>query len=300
MHKQGADLAEIDGHQVRQARARPRVLAGTTVGLALAGVASVLVLSAASSPSAFAVSRNADGTVTVKLQRIAAIHGANAKLAALGIRARLVEVVPGCQVKTLSPAAAQAMTLARSMAGKPAPQAAITRLDPRKIPPGKWQVIPTYPVAGTVHVDTGHLIQGRAPVCISTVAAAPCPAQSILRSRGATPTALANIHRQAAQEALKRFLARHPAVSTNIGNSGNSGNAGNSGSGNAGNSGSGDTGNSGSGDTGNSGTPTSTVKPTQAPGPNWVVGCYVRVPPGHPPITPNSGNSGNSGASGNS
>ena len=285
VHKHGADLAEIEGHQVR--RARPRVLAGTTVGLALAGVASVLVLSAASSPSAFAVSRNADGTVTVKLQRIAAIHGANAKLAALGIRARLVEVVPGCQVKTLSPAAAQAMTLARSMAGKPAPQAAITRLDPREIPPGKWQVIPTYPVAGTVHVDPGHLIQGRAPVCISTVAAAPCPAQSMLRSRGAAPTALANIHRQAAQAALKRFLARHPAVSTNSGNSGNTGNTGN-------------TGNSGSGDTGNSGTSTPTVKPTQAPVPNWVVGCYVRVPPGHPPITPDSGNSGNSGASGNS
>ena len=109
VHKHGADLAEIEGHQVRRARTRPRVLAGTTVGLALAGVASVLVLSAASSPSAFAVSRNADGTVTVKLQRIAAIHGANAKLAALGIRARLVEVVPGCQVKALPPAAAQAM-----------------------------------------------------------------------------------------------------------------------------------------------------------------------------------------------
>ena len=32
------------------------------------------------------------------------------------------------------------------------------------------QVIPAYRVNGTVHVEKGHLIQGQAPTCFSTVA----------------------------------------------------------------------------------------------------------------------------------
>ncbi len=62
VRKHGADLAEMTRSASKQApRARPRVLAGTSVGLAVAGVAAALVLSAANSPPAFAVSRNADG-----------------------------------------------------------------------------------------------------------------------------------------------------------------------------------------------------------------------------------------------
>jgi hypothetical protein len=201
-------------------------------------------------------------------------------------------VSTGCTVKALPPGAVTAMKLAQSMAGREVPQAAITRFDPRKIPPGKTRVIPTYGVANAVHVATGHLIQGKAPVCISTVVAPPCKAQRVMRGAPLTPANLADIHRRAAQEALKRFLARHPAIARK---SADSGNSGNSGSGNSGNSG--NTGNSGSG---NSGTTTSTAKPTQVPVPEWVVGCYVRVPPTGSPIAGNSGNSGNSGTSGNS
>ena len=142
VRRHGADLAQMTRPAAKRARrARPRLLAGTSLALAGVVAALALVLSAASSPPAFAVSRNPDGTVTVTIHQITAIPRANARLAGLGIRARLVEVAPGCTVKALPPAAVAAMKLATSMAGSAAPQVAIARLDPRKIPAGKWQVI---------------------------------------------------------------------------------------------------------------------------------------------------------------
>ncbi len=153
----------------------------------MAGTAAALVLSAASSPPAFAVNRNSDGTWTVSIQKLAAVHGANAKLAALGIRARLVVVTQGCTVKALPPAAVQAMQLARTVASAPKPQVAVAKLDPTKIPPGKWQVIPAYRINGTVHVEKGNLIQGQAPTCFSTVPAASVPAPAPDRAAERSP-----------------------------------------------------------------------------------------------------------------
>ncbi len=291
VRKHGADLAQMTRPSAKRARrARPRLLASTSVALAVAVAALALVLSAASSPPAFAVSRNSDGTYTVTLQKLAAIHGANQKLAALGIRARLVEVTQGCTVKALPPAAVAAMKVAQSMAGKAAPQVAVAKLDPRKIPPGKWQVIPAYRVAGTVHVQKGHLIQGQAPACISTIVAPPCQVrpQQVLRNGHLTTLTPAEAKKRA-EQALGAFRASESRHRTGA-ESGNSGNSGNSGS-------SGNSGNSGA--SGNSGTGTSTGVQVPAPAATWVVGCYVHAP-GHPPVTPNSGNSGNSGSSGNS
>jgi hypothetical protein len=286
VRKHGADLAQMTRPSAEGAqRARPRLLAGTSVAVAVAVAALALVLSAASSPPAFAVSRNSDGTYTVTLQKLAAIHGANQKLAALGIRARLVEVTQDCTVKALPPAAVAAMKVAQSMTGKAAPQVAVAKLDPRKIPAGKWQVIPAYRVAGTVHVQKGHLIQGQAPACISTIVAPPCQVrqQQVLRN-GHLTTLTAAEAKKRAEQALATFRAaasRH-STSADSGNSGNSGSSGNSGN---------------RGNSGNSGTSTGIQVP--APATTWVVGCYVHAP-GHPPVTPNSGNSGNSGTSGNS
>lgn len=276
VRRHGADLAQqARPAATRARRARPRVLAGTSVALAVVGATLALVLSAASSPPAFAVSRNTDGTYTVSLQKLAAIHGANARLAALGIRARLVAVTQGCAVKTLPPAAVQAMRLAQSMAGKAAPEVAAARLDPRKIPPGKWQVIPTYRVGGTVHVEKAHLFQGQAPVCISTVVAPPCQVRpmSVLRNGHLTQLTPAEARKraEAALGAYRAAISRRHSRSADSGNSGNSGNSG-----------------------------TSTGIQVPAPAATWVVGCYVHGAPGHPPVSGNTGNSGNSGASGNS
>lgn len=69
---------------------RRQLLAGTTGGLAAIGVAAALLFAASSSPPAFAVTRHADGTVTVRLMRPSGITGANAKLSAMGVRARIL------------------------------------------------------------------------------------------------------------------------------------------------------------------------------------------------------------------
>ncbi|MBV9944353.1 MAG: hypothetical protein JO262_19645 [Solirubrobacterales bacterium] len=260
VHRHGADLVQMTRPPAKHApRARPRLLAGSSVALAAAVAAVALLLSAASSPPAFAVSRNADGTVTVTLQQFAAIHGANAKLAALGIRARLVEVTTGCAVKALPPTAVHAMEVAQSRAIGDAPQVAVTRLDPRKIPPGKWQVIPTYRVAGTVHVEKGHLMQGQAPACFSTIVAPPCQVRSmtVLRNGHLTQLTAAEAEKRAARALSTRSaVSRRHTTSTDSGNSSNSGNSGNSG--------------------------TSTGIQVPVPAATWVVGCYVRGAPGAP------------------
>ncbi len=280
VRKHGADLAQMTRPAPKRARrARPRLLAGTSIGLAVAGTAAALVLSAASSPPAFAVSRNSDGTWTVSIQKLAAVHGANAKLAALGIRARLVVVTQGCTVKALPPTAVQAMQLARTVASAPKQQVAVAKLDPTKIPPGKWQVIPAYRINGTVHVEKGNLIQGQAPTCFSTVPAPPCQARplTVLRNGHLTHLTPSEAKKRAVQ-ALAPFRA---AVHDRSSDSGNSGNSGNSGS-------------------GNSGTSTSTATQAPLPAATWVVGCYVHAPVKQQPNAGNSGNSGNSGTSGNS
>ena len=64
---------------------RPRVLAGSTLGLAGAGTALMLALGPASSTPAFAVTTNGDGSVLVTINQNSALPQANAKLIAMGI-----------------------------------------------------------------------------------------------------------------------------------------------------------------------------------------------------------------------
>jgi hypothetical protein len=80
----------------RVLRLRPRVLAGTTVGAAGTAVVLALVLSAAGSSPAFAVTRNRDGSYSVTLRALSALPAANAKLARMGVPARLVQVPANC------------------------------------------------------------------------------------------------------------------------------------------------------------------------------------------------------------
>lgn len=74
---------------------RPGVLAGTGAGIAAVITALALLLGATANTPAFAVTRNSNGTVTVRVSRLsdipaAEVARANIKLAALGVRARIV------------------------------------------------------------------------------------------------------------------------------------------------------------------------------------------------------------------
>lgn len=96
----GATLAHAERPHGRRAGGagllrRPRVLAGSTLGLAGVGAAVVLGLSATDTPPAYAVTRHQDGSVSVKVNRRSGISGANHKLAAMGIHARVTAVGDG-------------------------------------------------------------------------------------------------------------------------------------------------------------------------------------------------------------
>jgi hypothetical protein len=89
-------LAERPGPGRISVLRRPRVLAGSTLGLVGAGAAVFLALGAASSAPAFAVTRNADGSVLVNINQITSLpHGGNAKLAAMGVDGLIIQMAGG-------------------------------------------------------------------------------------------------------------------------------------------------------------------------------------------------------------
>jgi hypothetical protein len=87
------------GRKVRPwTRARPRLLAGSTLGLAGVGAVLVLALSAggAAAPPAFAITRSGDGSVTVQINRVSSLVNANRKLVALGVHEQIgIAMAPG-------------------------------------------------------------------------------------------------------------------------------------------------------------------------------------------------------------
>jgi hypothetical protein len=91
-----ATLAHADRPQPSRARLlrRPRVLAGSLLGLA--GVGTALVLTLAGSSPAYAVTTNSDGSVLVTINQTSALPQANAKLTAMGIHEQVtIYMTPG-------------------------------------------------------------------------------------------------------------------------------------------------------------------------------------------------------------
>jgi hypothetical protein len=82
----------------RARRRRPRILAGSTLGLAGVGAALVLALGGSSAPPAFAITTNSDGSVLVTLnyQQNLNLPQVNAKLAAMGTGEQItIYMAPG-------------------------------------------------------------------------------------------------------------------------------------------------------------------------------------------------------------
>lgn len=68
---------------------RPRLLAGSTLGLAGVATALVLALSGSSAPPAYAITTQGDGSVLVTINQDSALPQANAKLTAMGIHEQI-------------------------------------------------------------------------------------------------------------------------------------------------------------------------------------------------------------------
>lgn len=182
----GAQLAQMKppaaDHRRRQ---RPKLLAGTTVGLAGVGTAVALIVSAAGSSPAFAVTRNNDGTVTVWIKRIDGIAGANARLEALGVRARAVAVAVGCKPPPGVTVKPGRLIAAPKVHGNwtSARQVVIARFDPKKIPSGRTLVLPAVRAGKEVRIDPVRAVRGAAPPCLATFA--PPAMSAIFAAHGA-------------------------------------------------------------------------------------------------------------------
>jgi hypothetical protein len=129
VREHGADLAQISRPAAKHNRqARLGLVAGAGLGLAGAGTTLALVLGAATTPPAFAVTSNHDGTVTVSVTGDSGIAGANAKMRRLGIRAQVVTQV-------------QANCYPYTPVGAPAPSHGIANahwtINPRTVPVGR-------------------------------------------------------------------------------------------------------------------------------------------------------------------
>lgn len=135
-------------------RGRPRLLAGTTVAFAAIATALALAFTAASSSPAFAVTRNHDGSVSVRITRLSGVAGANARLKTLHIHARFVQMAAGCTQGPIPPT----NDLVRA-AGKW--RVAQTNIKPWRIPRGRTLVIV---VRTTVISHTG-MRQVPIPIC---------------------------------------------------------------------------------------------------------------------------------------
>ena len=86
--------------ETNQRTHRPAILTGTA--LAGAGLTAAVVLAftaTTSTPPAFAVTDNPDGTVTVRLNDVSAITSLNAELARDGLDAKAVPLTAGCATR---------------------------------------------------------------------------------------------------------------------------------------------------------------------------------------------------------
>ncbi|MGO9899827.1 MAG: hypothetical protein ACLP0J_09065 [Solirubrobacteraceae bacterium] len=143
---------------------RYRRLAGASLGLA---AAATLALTAGTAAPAFAVTSNPNGTVTVTINEIAGIAGANAQLAALGVRARAVQIVQGCAAGPLI--SQKVLGGATDGSGGSSLPTSIT-IEPSEIPAGDTLVLAAKQFAngaanGVQMFDA--IVQGAAPACVA-------------------------------------------------------------------------------------------------------------------------------------
>jgi hypothetical protein len=126
---------------------RPRLLAGSTLGLASAGAAVVLALSGSAAPPAFAITRNSDGSVLVKISRLESLPDANHQLTAMGIHEQVTLYM-----------AAGAAVVKGPVACRPAPGARLSG-PPLRVLVGRDGTDGAGPgqTAGVIGVDAYHL-----------------------------------------------------------------------------------------------------------------------------------------------
>ncbi len=170
----GSELSDADGPLSSAPRGRLPVIAGASLGVAGASAAAVIVLSAASSPPAFAVTTHRDGTVSLVIRRIDGIPGANRRLAQLGIHVRAVQVDARCQA-AVAPAlrhvTVAGLTRDRRAGWIGTVEGGVkARIRPQQIARNHTLVIAAVASRGQVRLVRGRAVRGAIPGCLPPVA----------------------------------------------------------------------------------------------------------------------------------
>jgi hypothetical protein len=93
----GAELMRMHPRpRGRRQRSWRAPLAAASVALTGAAVVVALTVTASTSPPAYALVVNPDGSVTLTINELIGVSGANAELTKLGVRARVARLEPGC------------------------------------------------------------------------------------------------------------------------------------------------------------------------------------------------------------
>lgn len=153
VREHGDVMARASRPAVKPAHRRPRLLAGTGLGVAGVGAAVALVLGTTSPSPAFAVTRNHDGSITISIKRYSGIAGANARLHELGIKATVTQQAPaGCQPTASPPTGGQGAAVESGTEGPAARASLHWRIVPSQVPVGQQLVLtppPPPPGAGS-------------------------------------------------------------------------------------------------------------------------------------------------------
>ena len=170
VHEHGDGLAQLSRPAARHTLRRPRLVAGAGLCLAGGATALALILSATSAP-AFAVTRNSNGTVTVTINQIAGVSGANTDLAALGVNARAVPIVQGCTatLQQLLPKRTSSVILLPKRTSSviyPHGSRSVT-IEPSRIPAGDTLVLAVVQSTGVLQILVGMVHRGAVPRCLA-------------------------------------------------------------------------------------------------------------------------------------
>jgi hypothetical protein len=148
----------------RQPDAEPRRPRGRWAGVGMVvligAVAAVVSLTASTSTTpAYAVSVSGNGAVTLTINELIGVSGANAQLAQLGVRATVVAVQPGCTatVETVAMPADAIPTIFYNVKGG-------FTINPNAIPAGESLLISARQSGAGVGMAIG-MYRGTAPAC---------------------------------------------------------------------------------------------------------------------------------------
>lgn len=141
---------------------RPRRLAaGLAAIAAIVATASILTTTGTTPSVAYAVTQRADGTLDISIGELTGVAGANAQLARLGARVRVVPVQASCsvsgQIVSVPPALVAKVARAAEGGG--------LAVRPDLVPPGDTLVLTARQVGPAVDLSYG-LYRGSAPSCI--------------------------------------------------------------------------------------------------------------------------------------